>query len=80
MAKIVVQVGYKSFVMEGDKALQLLDTLANAEIYESKYRSETEGGTTYHIYPQESTSRIVEIGYLTDTQYNMYKLAGKPSE
>ena len=80
MTKIVVQVGYKSFVMEGDKALALLDTLEHAEVFESKYRSEAEGGTLYHVYPQEPTARVVEIMYLTDAQYRMYKLAGKPNE
>ena len=80
MTKLVVQIGYNSFVMEGDKALQLLDTIESAEMFESKYRSEAEGGTSYHIYPQEETLRKVEIMYLTENQYRMYKLAGKPSE
>ena len=80
MAKITVQIGYQHFVMDGDKALALLDTLQGAEVYEIKWRSEAEGGTSYHIYPQDATGRKVEIGYMTDEQYRMYKLAGKPSE
>jgi hypothetical protein len=80
MAKITVQIGYNYFVLDGGKAVQLLDTLQGAEVYETKWRSESEGGTSYHIYPQEVTSRKIEIGYLSDEQYRMYKLAGKPSE
>jgi hypothetical protein len=80
VARITVQIGYQHFVMEGDKALALLDTIQGAEMYEMKWRSETDGGTTHHIYPQDSASRKVEIGYLTDEQYRMYKLAGKPND
>jgi hypothetical protein len=83
MAKITVQVGYQHFVMDGDKALALLDTLQDAELYEMKWRSEAEGGTSHHIYPQnavDGVGRKIEIGYLTDEQYRMYKLAGKPQE
>ena len=80
MAKITVQIGYQYFVLDGGKAVQLLDTLQGAEVYETKWRSESDGGTSYHIYPQEETLRKVEIMYLTENQYRMYKLAGKPSE
>jgi hypothetical protein len=80
VARITVQIGYQHFVMEGSKALALLDTLQGAEVYEMKWRSEADGGTTHHIYPQDLVSRKVEIGYLTDEQYRMYKLAGKPQD
>lgn len=80
VARITVQIGYQHFVMEGDKALQLLDTIQGAEMYEMKWRSDSDGGTTHHIYSQDSVSRKVEIGYLTDDQYRMYKLAGKPQD
>jgi hypothetical protein len=80
MARITVQIGYQHFAMDGDKALALLDTLQGAEVYEIKWRKEEEGGTTHHIYPQDATARKVEIGYLTDEQYKLYKLAGKPQD
>jgi predicted DNA-binding ArsR family transcriptional regulator len=80
MPKISVQIGYKSFVMDGERALQLLDTLESAEIYEAKWRNEEDGGTTHHIYSQDPTNRVLEINYLTDTQYCLYKLAGKPQD
>jgi hypothetical protein len=80
MARITVQIGYQHFAMDGDKALALLDTLQGAEVYEIKWRSEAEGGTTHHIYPQDAVGRKVEIGYLTDEQYKLYKLAGKPQD
>jgi predicted DNA-binding ArsR family transcriptional regulator len=80
MAKLSVQVGYRNYVLDGEKALQVLDILQGAELYEVKWRNEADGGTTQHIYPQDVTSSKVEVTYLTDEQYRMYKLAGKPSE
>ena len=69
MPKIEIEVGYRHFVLDGDKALQVLDLLQDAEIYETKWRKEEEGGTTHHIYSQDPTNRVLEINYLTDTQY-----------
>jgi predicted DNA-binding ArsR family transcriptional regulator len=80
MAKLSVQVGYRNYVLDGEKALQVLDILQGAELYEVKWRTDSEGGTTQHIYPQDVMSGKVEVTYLTDEQYRMYKLAGKPSE
>jgi predicted DNA-binding ArsR family transcriptional regulator len=80
MAKLSVQVGYRNYVLDGDKALQVLDLLQGAEMYETKWRTESEGGTSSHIYPQDATTGKVEVTYLTDEQYRMYKLAGKPQD
>ena len=80
MAKLSVQVGYRNYVLDGEKALQVLDILQGAELYEVKWRSESDGGTTQHIYPQDVMSGKVEVTYLTDEQYRMYKLAGKPND
>jgi predicted DNA-binding ArsR family transcriptional regulator len=80
MAKLSVQVGYRNYVLDGEKALQVLDILQGAELYEVKWRTDSEGGTTQHIYPQDVMSSKVEVTYLTDEQYRMYKLAGKPQD
>ncbi len=76
MPKMVVTFGYRSFVMDGDKAMAMLDLLKDAEQYESKYRSKEEGGTTHHIYDTDISS--VELKFLPEDAYRMYKLAGKP--
>lgn len=80
MAKLSVQVGYHNCVLDGDKALKLLDLLQGSEVYEVKWRTEADGGTSHHIYPQDATTRKIEVTYLTDEQYRMYKLAGKPQD
>lgn len=82
MAKCVVGIGYKSFVMDADKGLQLLDLIADAEIYEEKWHSETKGHT-YHVFANEGHSGSngvgMELKVLPNKFYQMAKLAGKPS-
>lgn len=76
MAKVIMSFGYKSYVVDGDKALQIVEMLQGAEQYESKYRSPAEGGTTHHIYDADLS--MVELKFLPTSLYQMYKLAGKP--
>jgi hypothetical protein len=81
MAKCVVAIGYKSFVIDADKGVQLLDLLADAEIYEEKYNGSGQA-TTYHIYANEggnSGGIGVDLRLLPQSFYSISKLAGKPS-
>jgi hypothetical protein len=77
--KAKIQIGYKQFVIDHDKAVHILTLLDGAEMYESKYRSETEGGSTHHIYPQEEC-RTHSLELIPDKLYAMWKLAGKPTK
>lgn len=76
MAKVVISFGYKSYVVDGDKALQIMELLQGAEQYEYKYRAASEGGTTHHVFDSDLT--MVDIKFLPNELYQMYKLAGKP--
>ena len=76
MAKVIMTFGYKSYVVDGDKALHIMELLQGAEQYESKYRSVADGGTTHHIY--EPDLSMAELKFLPNELYQMYKLAGKP--
>jgi hypothetical protein len=82
MAKCVVAIGYKNFVLDADKGVQLLDLLASAEIYEEKWHSETKNNT-YHVFDNEghagSSGVSMELKVLSNSFYQMAKLAGKPS-
>ena len=82
MAKCVVAIGYKNFILDADKGVQLLDLLADAEIYEEKWHSETKGNT-YHVFANDghaSGSGVnMELKVLSNSFYQMAKLAGKPS-
>ena len=76
MSKVIISFGYKSYVVDGDKALQIMELLQGAEQYESKYRSAAEGGTTHHVYNTDLS--MLDIKFLPNELYQMYKLAGKP--
>ncbi len=82
MTKCVVAIGYKSFVIDADKGVQLLDLLADAEIYEEKWHSENKN-STYHVFANEGYAGgngvSMELKVLSNSFYQMAKLAGKPS-
>lgn len=79
---IVIDLGYRKVVMPKEKAMMLMDCLESAELYEEKYWSEDKrkelGMTetyTYHVYPNESN---FSMQIMSDSKYQMAKLAGKP--
>lgn len=81
---IVIELGYRKYVLPREKAMALIDALESAEIYEQKYWEEAKrlamGMTdayTYHVYPSDST---FGMNIITDSHYQMAKLAGKPVE
>lgn len=73
MAKVVVNMGWRSFVMDSDRALTLLDLMKDVELYEEKYSTKT-----VHVYPNDK--KEITMTLLPDTMYRMAKLAGKPEE
>jgi hypothetical protein len=82
MSKVVVEMGYKSFVMDTKDGVALMDVLGRAEIYEEKYNREeeaTESRYTYHVYPMDVRSGIA-MRLMSDELYKLYKLAGKPQD
>ncbi len=81
---VIVDIGYKKYIMPKEKAMQLVEVLESAEIYEEKYWSEDKrkelGMTetyTYHVYANEANFSMQIIG---DSKYQMARLAGKPQE
>ena len=79
---IVIDLGYRKVVMPKEKAMQLMDCLESAELYEEKYWSEDKRKElgmaetyTYHVYTNESN---FSMQIMSDSKYQMAKLAGKP--
>ena len=77
---IIVDFGYRSYVMANKDALALAEILEKAEVYEQKWirpedRNEKSVDYTYHVYANENptTMKLVSNDF-----YNMSKLAGKP--
>jgi hypothetical protein len=82
MAKVVVDWGYKQFVLDTDKAIQLAEIVQGAELYMNKYHGKTDtepSYTTHHIFPMNNDDSI-GMRILTTEAYQMYKLAGKPQD
>lgn len=81
--KAVIQIGYRSYVMDPEQALLILRTLATAERYDTKWREEDKGGTSYHIWnrederdPHGGDAGVLRL--ITDNHYRIAKLAGAP--
>lgn len=80
MAKIAISIGWKKYVLDSADAVKLAEILGKAEMYDTKYLSNSESGNTllHYVYPQEDEKFLMEI--LPDNLYRMAKLAGKPQE
>ena len=79
--KAKLTIGYKSYVLDHDKAIQILTMLDGAECYDSKYQKDVGMGsyTTHYVYPQEEvTTHNLEL--IPDKLYAMWRLAGKPTK
>jgi hypothetical protein len=81
---VVIEVGYKKYIMSREKALLLAEVLESAELYEAKYWGEADRAAkgmtesfTHHVYPNEAS---FEMRIVSDSLYALAKLAGKPQE
>lgn len=79
---VVMDLGYRSVVLSTEDAIQVAEILARGEAFEEKYRTKEEkekSGVdtdyTYHVFPQD---KQFSMKVLSDSQYQMAKLAGKP--
>ena len=80
MSKVIVELGYRSYVLDASDALAMAEIFGKAERYEAKWHSKTEerdSHYTHHVYP-DSASDAPSMRILNDETYQMYKLAGKP--
>jgi hypothetical protein len=74
-AKAIFGLGYHKFVLPLPKAVQVLQLLNEAEIYETQWQRGSEQGTTYHVFPNDMEMRLELI---PEHKYNVARLAGKP--
>lgn len=78
MTKAIVQFGYDHYVMDAKDALLMHELLAKAECFKRNYRSQDEGGPTYHVWDQDHITETRSFEIMPDSLYRMAKLAGKP--
>lgn len=75
--KATIELGYKSYVMDAEKAIAVLEMLDQAEMYETKWVNKS---TAHYIYPQEGSDNIRTLKILPDALYKMAKMAGRPNQ
>jgi len=76
MSKVVIDIGYRKYIVNADEAIKMAAMLSTAEMYETKY---TKDSTVMHfIYPQDDMRWHMDI--MPDSIYRMAKLAGKPTQ
>lgn len=78
MSKVVITVGYRSYVMDAKDALAVADAMASAERYDTKYVKDAD--SMHHIWQQDGSEDTPIMKVLPDEMYRMAKLAGKPKE
>lgn len=80
MTKVILSIGYTKFVLDSDKALPVMDALANAEIYERKsVKNEAlDKWESFHKITPQPSDRVgyVTVESITDTLYHGAKMAG----
>lgn len=81
--KAKLTIGYKSYVLDHDKAIQILTMLDGAECYDSQYQKDMGDGkgsyTTHYVYPNDEI-KTHSLELIPDKLYAMWKLAGKPTK
>ena len=77
---IVIDLGYRSFVMDNKDAVMLAEVLAKAEVFEKKYwreedrkRMGMEDTYTYHVYDQPVKNAGFPMQIIADSLYRMAK-------
>lgn len=82
MSKVILELGYRSYVLDAKDAVALAEMLGRAERYEAKWHSKTEDRDshyTHHVYA-ENASDAPSMRILHADTYHMYKMAGKPED
>ena len=81
---VVIDLGYRSVVLPTEDAIRVAEILSKAEAFEEKYRTKEEkeksgidDDYTYHVFSQD---RQFTMKIISDTLYQMAKLAGKPAK
>lgn len=78
---VYVSLTYANYVLPAAQALQLVQLVSKAEIYEDKYHPELKGEHsdkyTHHVYDNDKT---FGMKLMPDAFYKMAKLAGKPEK
>jgi hypothetical protein len=76
MKKAIVTFGYSDYVLDVDKAIELVEILETAELYDEQLQAT--GETHFHIYEQNTRDLIRKMKIIPPEFYRIAKLAGIP--
>ena len=79
MSKVVIEIGYKKYIVNADDAIKMAAMLSTAEMYETKYTKDDKGDSMTMHYISPPDDRRWHMDIMPDSVYRMAKLAGKPS-
>jgi hypothetical protein len=80
MTKAVIQIGYDNYILDAKDAINIMEMLDKADVWQEKYQSHADGGTLYFAYPPCDADSIRNIKIVPENLYKMAKLAGKPEK
>ena len=80
MKKAIINIGYTQYVLDVDKAIQLLSLLEGAELYDEVWVKDgvCKGEQSYHIYEQDPKDCIRQLKLIPMSFYNVARMAGRP--
>jgi hypothetical protein len=79
--KVKIEIGYKTYIVDANQGVQLMQILNNAEIFEEKTKRCEDASYTssFYCYEQDTKDMMrVNISLIPSSLYRMAKLAGKP--
>jgi predicted DNA-binding ArsR family transcriptional regulator len=79
---MIVDLGYRNFILSNKDAVALAEILEKAELYESKWiptedRTKSGPDHTHHVYENDLQ---ISMKLISADLYRMAKLAGKPEK
>jgi|TARA_R110000803_G_scaffold26172_1_gene62175 hypothetical protein len=79
MTKVLINIGGRKYVLDRDKAVQILELMSGYEVFESRWHKGSDD--TYHVFKPDASEILhngVNISSLPVDLYEIAKLAGKP--
>jgi hypothetical protein len=76
--KVKIEIGYKTYIVDANQGVQLMQILNNAEMFEEKTKRSQDGSYSSSFFCYEQDTMGVTISMIPSSLYRMAKLAGKP--
>ena len=79
--KLIVSIANKKYILTPEQYDVVMDAIVDAPIYDTQYHR-AEGGKpayyTHHVFERLGTEQVASVEALSDGQYTLAKLAGRP--